>query len=99
MNSNNAFGFAGLGSVMVVIPTWFPGMVSGAEGLSSVRSIWLMFMGAVMMTIAAIWFGRVAWERVPQWIGQFAQSAKVPAAGAAVARRQVVARSGQRLAA
>ncbi len=60
MNLPNVIGFFTVGFVAEVLPRFAPLAIN-----SETRLLWLMVMGAVMMTIGGIYLARMAVETLP----------------------------------
>lgn len=73
MNTAHAFGFFGLGFVMMVIPVLAPGSFPphGLDG-SNAQAIWLVAVGGVQMAIGLMWAGQVAVSRFADKLATFA---------------------------
>lgn len=73
MNTAHAFGFFGLGLVMLLIPVVTPGSfpTTGPDG-SNAQVMWLTALGGVQMAIALTWAGQLAVGRCADELATFA---------------------------
>ena len=67
INLPNACSFFLVGFVMELIPRF---SLTLADTVTPRNSLWLMFMGALLMTIGAVALGQLAWEARPQFLAR-----------------------------